>query len=396
MTSGLETPVSAGKRAIPAAGAEQSAVHPSRTALLIPGLAMLACLLWGAYQASVALMRPAEEPAIPRGRQALLDGRMTRTFEKRFNSSLPARAQLIAAANSIRYMVTRGAPDGVRVGRDGWLFLSEELEYHQSSGSNLRRRVELAARVNDALRARNIALVVAVVPDKARVYERYLPGGRQPVSAASRYDDFVRAAWAKGLTVPDLATALKEASRKQDVYYRTDTHWNQAGARVVATELASAVAALNLGLPQSSFRTVPRGGEESGPNDLLRLMGLSDVTDSFRPRGDREIPVETVKSDAATDAGADDLFGDSGTPVALVGSSYSQRANFHGSLQEALRADVLNAAQDDAQFMKALQRYLSNAAFKEAPPQLIVWELPERYLTAPLLDEGAWIDGVLQ
>jgi alginate O-acetyltransferase complex protein AlgJ len=87
-----------------------------------------------------------------------------------------------------------------------------------------------------------------------------------------------------------------------------------------------------------------------------------------------------VKSAAAHTKEA--LFGDEKIPVALVGTSYSANPlwNFAGFLEEALQTDVINAAEEGQGPFETMKTYLASAAFRDNPPELVVWEIPERYL----------------
>lgn len=103
----------------------------------------------------------------------------------------------------------------------------------------------------------------------------------------------------------------------------------------------------------------------------------------MRPAADRESPIlteEVADGGAASSA----LFGEYRIPVALVGTSYSMRTNVHGFLQQALGARVLNAAKDGSGFLQSAEVYFSNPAFRETPPQVVVWEVPERFLPGPV------------
>ena len=70
------------------------------------------------------------------------------------------------------------------------------------------------------------------------------------------------------------------------------------------------------------------------------------------------------------------------------------RYAFHGALQEATSCEVLNVARDGAGFLQSMASYLKDDAFKTARPALIVWEIPERFLTLPLDDEAGWLRDV--
>lgn len=83
-------------------------------------------------------------------------------------------------------------------------------------------------------------------------------------------------------------------------------------------------------------------------------------------------------------AGGEALFADSDIPVGLVGTSYSANPNwnFVGALKEALRSDVVNYAEDGHGPILPMLKYLQTDAFKNTPPQVVIWEFPERYLPA--------------
>jgi alginate O-acetyltransferase complex protein AlgJ len=92
---------------------------------------------------------------------------------------------------------------------------------------------------------------------------------------------------------------------------------------------------------------------------------------------------------AATETLAeDDLFGDSQLPnVAVIGTSFSRNSNFMPFLEQAVGASVGNFALDGGAFSGAAKAYFASSAFKQTPPKLIVWEIPERDLQAPYVDD---------
>jgi alginate O-acetyltransferase complex protein AlgJ len=89
--------------------------------------------------------------------------------------------------------------------------------------------------------------------------------------------------------------------------------------------------------------------------------------------------------DVATAGESQDLFGASVPPVTLVGTSYSANPDWHseGFLKEALQADVLNMADEGQGPFTVMDKYLETDAWKSSPPELIIWEMPERYLLMP-------------
>ena len=163
------------------------------------------------------------------------------------------------------------------------------------------------------------------------------------------------------------------------------------GAQVSANAVAIAVRKLGVMLEKTVFDTAESGDKTKRAGDLIRLMGLGDTPNALRPPLDVEVPLATRQTSIEAASG---LFGDSVVPVALTGTSYSLRGNFHGFLQQSLSAKVLNTAKDGGGLLQAATAYLSNDAFKLNKPKILIWEVPERFLYTKLDDESKWINEV--
>ena len=358
-------------------------------------LTLLVVMLAGAVQVVGALRSDLE---FPRTVSDFREGRSTQTLEKQIDLKLPLRSTLIATANSLRYTLLGGAGDQVRLGRDDWLYLADEVRFYPDADANQATRMALLGRVSQALAQRNVQLIVALVPDKARVHPQFLPwplvgDGRLSMVTRNRYGNALTALRAQGVTTVDLLTPLRAAAPVAPVYYRTDTHWNQDGARIAAQAVADAARHAALALEPAAYETDSPGPVAERPGDLIRLMGLSHAPNALRPRPDREAALTTRQTDGGKAAGG--LLGDAdAVPVTLVGTSYALRGNFHGFLQQALSARVLNAARDGGGFLQAATDYFKDEAFISSPPRLLVWELPERFLGAALDQEAGWLKQV--
>jgi len=73
--------------------------------------------------------------------------------------------------------------------------------------------------------------------------------------------------------------------------------------------------------------------------------------------------------------------------VALIGTSFSRNSNFVAFLEQALGASLGNFAKDGGEFSGAARDYFASPAFRETPPQLLIWEIPERDLQSPYKDD---------
>lgn len=360
----------------------------SNLSMRVLTLCFVAVMTLGLAEMTTTLTRY-RELEIPTGWGNFRTGALTTTLEKQLDLKLPHRENLIALANGLRYLLLRGSADAVRVGRHGWLFLSEEIQYDPQGNANLLARADLMRSVARHLQQQGIAMVVAVVPDKARLYAHELAAGVYPAYNAQRYADVLQALRQRQVQTVDLLNPLLAASQNAEVYYRGDTHWNQIGALVAAQEIAAATRTLAL-QPSTRFETSPSGPLAARTGDLVRLMGLAGLPACLRPGDDMEAPL-TTQAIKSTAPGPASLFGDAGIPVTLLGTSYSQRANFSGALQQTLSAQVLNMAQDGGGFLQAARRYFADDAYRTAPAKLIVWEVPERFFTLPLAQEAEWL-----
>jgi alginate O-acetyltransferase complex protein AlgJ len=197
--------------------------------------------------------------------------------------------------------------------------------------------------------------------------------------------------------VLDLSAALATLQRQgEPVFLRTDSHWTEAGAEAAAALVAQRIQSLGAWRqvsPSASRVSLKDRVTTVRPGDLVKLAGLDGLPIGLQPR--RELAQQSrfeVGRDAtvagagqSSDAGNADLFGDAELPsIALIGTSFSRNSNFVPFLEQKMHRQVANFALDGGDFDGAARAYLRSAAFKQTPPKLLVWEIPERVLTADL------------
>lgn len=364
--------------------------NPLSRHAVLSALTFSCVMLAGAWQMIVA-SRQTDGLVFPSTWMDFRQGRMTGGLEKQLDHKLPARAALIGVANSVRYVLTSSGGELVRVGKEGWLFLTDELRFEAGGSGHMHARITLFGDAARALERQGVKLVVALVPDKARLYPNHLANGRYPDYNRSRYQDALAGLRFSGVMTVDLLKPLSLAALQGDVYYRSDTHWNQTGAQVAAKEVSLAISKLGLELEKTAFSTSSSGAEAERTGDLIHLMGLAGTPKALRPRPDIETPIVTLQNSVDSSAG---LFGEIVVPIVLTGTSYSLRGNFHGFLQQALSVKVLNTAKDGGGLLQAGTSYLTDNAFQSTKPKILVWEVPERFLYPKLSDETIWLEKV--
>jgi len=312
-------------------------------------------------------------------RHALLEGELTHHIAKELaKAPLPEAAARLE--RGLSWLLFGDTGPRVRQGCPGWLFLAEELEVHRQAAANARARAQTVIALQRELAARHIRLLVAVVPDKSRIAAEQLCGLRRPAAFAHRVSDWTRMLSAAGVPVVDLTATL--APLGSGAFLRTDTHWNEAGAAAAARALAAHIQGLPFqATPAREFARTPLPPAPR-PGDLVRLAGLDWLPPRLQPSPE-VLTLTQVNSHAAAGA-SDDLFGDGDLPnLAEIGTSFSRNSNFLPFLEQALGASVGRFAKDGGHFAGAAREYFASPAFRQTPPQLLVWEIPERDLQSP-------------
>lgn len=354
--------------------------EPRRLLHVIEGMVFALVLALGAWQGIAAI---GSDSAWNRLRptlslEAFLAGRTTGAVNDIMARHLPLDPWLRAVGGVLRWNVFHSGGPQVRSGCDGWMFLTEELRPWPDAEAAMAERAAGVAGIAAKLHEQGIALAITLVPDKARIEQAELCGARRAAQTATRYDDFLADLRARGLTTISLVPALHAVTA---AFYRTDTHWNQRGAAAAAAAIAAALAGQPMQRSESFVTTADPAAERIG--DLLRLASLDLVPDWLRPAPDQEGFEHTALTEGAAPSGG--LLDEAPAPeVVLLGSSYSTNGNFHGRLQQALHSTVVNFGQAGGAFLGAAQSYFASAAFRESPPKLIIWEIPERVVAQPL------------
>jgi alginate O-acetyltransferase complex protein AlgJ len=193
-----------------------------------------------------------------------------------------------------------------------------------------------------------------------------------------------------GIGAVDVLQAMNAAGG--ELYYRTDTHWNERGAKTVADAVAGVLRQTGLASTQKAAFKVSTGPLQERVGDLIRIAGLNQVAWPFRPRGDEEAASDIQQSAAASVGILDE------TPppeLAVIGTSFSRRANFVPFLALTLGAPVDNRAQDGGGIANAAIDYFAKSDFLKSPPRAIIWEIPERMVEEDVIDsDEGWANSL--
>jgi alginate O-acetyltransferase complex protein AlgJ len=312
----------------------------------------------------------------------VLNGRWTKAVETHYDDEFPIKRLGTNLWAALDFKLFNEGRPGVVLGRDQWLYSDEEFNPIVNEELNLQGNYALVEGVRQELKAKGVKLVMAIVPAKTRLYPEHLGEVKPSSIHANLYEDFHAHVAANKILAPDLfGPMLKAKLDGQQVFLRTDTHWTPEGAQIAAETLAKTIAEKTplSGEPQH-FVTEP-AEKVTHKGDLRLFLPLDPLFENLMPKPE---PLQKRNTVAAQDqpAGDDALFANAEVPVALIGTSYSANPNwnFVGALKQALNSDVVNYAEDGHGPILPMLTYLKSDAFKNSPPQVLIWEFPERYL----------------
>ncbi len=268
----------------------------------------------------------------------------------------------------------------VLVGRDGWLYYNDVTDNDPIAtyqGTNLLTdaQVEAARSVliawRDWLQARGIVFVLCIAPEKTTIYPEYLPTGFATHHSRTRIDQLVEAcAGAGGIEVVDLRGPLLQAKAAGTLplYFRTDTHWNAAGASVGASVLLQALHARLPAVAPLDPSDLPTELQPAPTGDLAKMIGvptgLRDWTAAYPPRSDAVVK-SVVPEQGMVVTGQDRP----GLPRAIF-----FRDSFASGLIPFLSPDFSRA-------VYVWDHQLDPRLIEEEKPNVVVLEMVERYLS---------------
>lgn len=330
----------------------------------------------------------------------ILQGQWQHSFEKAFDKSLPVREFALTTWGIIQFTVAGEGRAGVVVGRDGWLFTTEDFSYAPDYAKERAHKIRLIADIHKRLAEQGIDLQVFIVPDKSRVLAHHLGRVQRQPHTDSRYADVRTGLLSEGIATPDLLAALQRGAVDR-LFLKTDTHWTPEGAVVAAQEIAQHIPVQATWRQHLSFVTTA-GAEAEHRGDLLNFLRLGPLYEFFGFELDRfSVPVTRLVEDDSKAASAS-LFDEEEIPCTYVGTSNGANLkwNFVGALKQALGTDIYNAAQEGKGPFVPMAEYLASNAFTQTPPQCILWEIPERqidtvYDLTSYYPKLPWLEGVL-
>ena len=296
-----------------------------------------------------------------------------------FNDNVPFRSSLIKLNNRIDYFAfKRASNEHVIIGPDNWLFYDNKGDgdpIANYQGTDLYSEEELEALAENCLAQRDLLaeqgkeFVIMIAPNKERILSEYLT--ERYGAPAENYRALQIFRYLKEHT--DLRVVypygeLMEAKSRvsENIWYKTDTHWNYIGGYVGASALLKELG-IEMPAVDSDEITISDGGGKAG--DLAGMLNLKKelkfADHEYRLSGYDDHGVEELEWDFNGMIRYQAEGADSRTVFVIRDSFSSHMALYIGS-------------QFNKTYLKNVKSY-TPADLEETDPDVVVYETVERY-----------------
>jgi alginate O-acetyltransferase complex protein AlgJ len=265
------------------------------------------------------------------------------------------------------------------LGKDGWMEYTGggNLDDFQNAKplKNKKDIVKELESLNQYLKSQGITLLIVVAPNKASIYPDKLPEQIKPLAAQSKLDGLIPYLEKNNLPVMvDLRPALRAARQDQDVYYKTDTHWNGYGALVAYTTIINALGSSYPELkPYETTDLKLVTTRDAQLFGIARLMHANFITEQGFSFGPKRPFVQTLHPGDTYGYNQFSSISNGKLPTLLM---------FHDSFGSMYLNGYLSMNFEKSYFIhnQSISEYLTQKSIQQFEPDIIIIETVERNL----------------
>lgn len=212
-------------------------------------------------------------------------GTFSQEFDLYFNDHIPFRNNLITINSAIDYFIfNKSISDYVIVGDDNWLFYSRADDGDSVScyqGTNLLSEEELEHIAHNCMEQREflaqqgVEFVIFIAPNKERIYYDKMPekyGSPSHSYRVRQIVDYLKANTDVRVVYPYEELMQAKELIDENIYYKTDTHWNNIGGYVGTVALMEE---LGIEMPSIDDEQISIVCGDNIAGDLSAMLNLS-------------------------------------------------------------------------------------------------------------------------
>lgn len=203
------------------------------------------------------------------------------------DDNMPFRNELVKTYSYIDYYVfKRSIESKVIIGKNGWLFYinnddgnsrDDYLGENLFSDEDLKKIAENCMAFQETLEKQGREFVLFIAPNKERIYSEYMPdkyGEPATMYRTLQVVQYLRKNTDIKVVYPYEELMQAKEKLSEDLYYKTDTHWNQIGGYIGTCALLKELG-INMPIMNSSGITIHITKQHIG--DMLNMCNLIDV-----------------------------------------------------------------------------------------------------------------------
>jgi hypothetical protein len=165
------------------------------------------------------------------------------TVEKYFSDHFSLRDVLLRLNAQFEYSVLNRAREVV-IGKNGWLcdkkvFVEQLPKLDKMSNEDVKKGVIKLKKLQYYLQTKGIKFLIVVIPMKATVYPEMFPSRytkRPKLTTLQRFQNSLKN---NGIEYIDALSILNNKKLEEDVYFKTDMHFNSVGSSYIAEAIVN-------------------------------------------------------------------------------------------------------------------------------------------------------------
>jgi len=188
----------------------------------------------------------------------------------------------------------------VLLGLDDWLFYinpkeGDSLEDYRRNDPLTKEQLSSWKNVLETkyrwLKQQGIPYVFVIVPDKYSIYPEYMPKHIRQVGKQTRLDQLIDYMKDSEVPVLDLRPALLQAKQQGQLFYKTDTHWNDFGAAIAQYEIIRSMQKFYPNIDPVSYSIQDFVLKEYKSGDIANMLNISYILKEMVPELRETLPI---------------------------------------------------------------------------------------------------------
>ncbi|MFC1733288.1 hypothetical protein ACFL6I_23565, partial [candidate division KSB1 bacterium] len=290
----------------------------------------------------------------------------------------------------LEYLKVSPLPEKVILGKKDWFFAGEpkliedyRCIYPLNEEQLKRIRQNLLARIK-WFNEKGIKYYIIIPPNKNNIYPEFLPDYIRKVSTKSKLDQVLK--YLENDTeikIIDVRPVLKSAKKRQQIYFKSDTHWNQIGAYLGYYSLFNEICKDFPQLKPLELNELGQKCFQSKKGDIAKMLALNDVyvRNEIKLSTPNINPIKEFKTNRYPKRTKITSY-DSGNGLKLVmfrdsfGSHLLPLIQYHFSRSVfiwtyELNTEIIEKEKPDIVIQQFLERFIAYSLLKENPPDIV-------------------------